>query len=66
MGENTDKLVFELLKTDYQSTNYLWNSLGAKYVPSMIYKVRMLTIEENVVRYNGALVSKTNVTVNGN
>jgi hypothetical protein len=66
MGENTDKLVFELLKTDYQSTNYLWNSLGAKYVPSMIYKVRMLTIEENIVRYNGALVSKPNVTVNGN
>ncbi|HEY1040794.1 MAG TPA: DUF4255 domain-containing protein [Bacteroidia bacterium] len=66
MGENTDKLVFEILKTDYQSTNYLWNSLGAKYTPSMIYKVRMLTVDENNVRYENAVISQTGVTVNGN
>jgi hypothetical protein len=66
MSENIDKLVFELLKTDYQSTNYLWNSLGAKYVPSMIYKVRMLTIDENNVRHEGSLISKTNVTTKDN
>ena len=66
MAENIDKLVFELLKTDYQSTNYLWNSLGAKYVPSMIYKVRMLSIDENNIRYEGPLISKTQVSSQGN
>jgi hypothetical protein len=63
MGSSIDKLVFELLKTDYQNINYLWGSLGAKYVPSMIYKMRMLTIDENNVRYEGSLISKPRVTV---
>jgi hypothetical protein len=63
MADNTDKLVFELLKTDYQNINYLWGSLGAKYMPSMIYKMRMLTVDENNVRFEGALISKPQVTV---
>lgn len=66
MGGNTDKLVFELLKTDYQSINYLWGSLGAKYVPSMIYKMRMLSIDENNVRYEAPLISRPEVNTQRN
>ena len=58
MSEDTDKLVFDMIKTDYQSINYLWGSLGAKYVPSMIYKMRMLTVDENNIRQEGGLISK--------
>jgi hypothetical protein len=66
MGEGIDKLVFELLKTDYENAHYLWNAIGAKYLPSMIYKMRMLTINENNIRYEGSLVSKPQVNANGN
>ena len=58
-------MVFELLKTDYENAHYLWNAIGAKYLPSMIYKMRMLSINENNIRYEGSLVSKPQVNANG-
>ncbi len=63
MGDNINKLVFELFKTDYQSINYLWGSLGAKYVPSMSYKMRMLTFDEEHWKYEGPLVTQTGINV---
>ena len=63
MGGNINKLVFELFKTDYQSINYLWGSIGAKYVPSMSYKMRMLTFDDENWKEEGALISKPQVNV---
>lgn len=42
-----DKLVFEMYHPDYQARNNLWSTIGAKYIPSVIYKVKMLTIRED-------------------
>jgi hypothetical protein len=41
-----EKLVFEMYHPDYQARNNLWSTIGAKYIPSVIYKVKMLTIWE--------------------
>ena len=41
-----DRLVFEMYHPDYQARNNLWSTLGAKYIPSVIYKVKMLTIQD--------------------
>lgn len=43
----SEKLVFELLKTDYQNVYNIWNAIGAKYLPSVIYKMRMLVINND-------------------
>ncbi len=43
-----DKLVFEFVNQDMQNMNYIWSMLGGKYVPSVLYKVRMVTIQEGV------------------
>lgn len=40
-----DKLEFDLEKLNYQQMNSLWTAMGAKYQPSVIYKMRMLTIQ---------------------
>lgn len=63
MGPGVSKLVFELFKTDYQSMSYLWSTIGAKYMPSMSYKVRMLTFDEGVVKDKGALLTKPEESV---
>ncbi len=42
-----EKLVVELHSLDFEQQNHLWASLGAKYMPSVMYKVRMLTIQES-------------------
>ena len=43
---NIERLVFEMYHPDYQARNNLWSTLGAKYIPSVIYKVKMLTLHD--------------------
>ncbi len=49
LNDKIDKLIFELIKLSYQELSHLWGMVGAKYLPSAIYKVRMLTIQEGVI-----------------
>ncbi len=41
-----EKVSFELVNLDFQALNNLWSNLGGKYLPSVVYKARMLTIQE--------------------
>lgn len=40
-----NKLEFDIEKLSYQQMNNLWSAIGAKYQPSVIYKMRLLTIQ---------------------
>ena len=40
------KLIVELHSLTFEQQNNLWGSLGAKYLPSVIYKVRLIAIQE--------------------
>lgn len=40
-----NKLEFDIEKLSYQQMNNLWSAMGAKYQPSVIYKMRLLTIQ---------------------
>ena len=42
-----DRLSLELVSLSIQELNNLWAILGTKYLPSALYKVRMLTLQEN-------------------
>ncbi len=42
-----DKLVVELYSLPVEQQNYLWGSIGAKYMPSVLYRVRLLEIQED-------------------
>ena len=41
-----EKITFEVVNLQLQDMSHLWGALGAKYMPSIIYKVRMLTFQE--------------------
>ncbi len=41
-----NKLVAELHTLSFEQQNHLWGALGAKYVPSVMYKVRLVSIQE--------------------
>lgn len=41
------KLIAELQSFNFEQQNHLWGSLGAKYLPSVIYKIRLLAIQES-------------------
>ncbi|HAA13271.1 MAG TPA: hypothetical protein DCE41_16890 [Cytophagales bacterium] len=44
-AEYQQHLSFELVKLTYQEMHSLWTALGAKYVPSVLFKVRMLSFQ---------------------
>jgi len=51
-----DKLTFEIIKMEYSEMHNLWTALGAKYMPSVLFKVRMLSFQSNDIEAVGSLV----------
>jgi hypothetical protein len=42
-------LIVELYPVSLENQNYLWASLGVKYRPSVVYKVRLITVLEDSI-----------------
>ena len=40
------RVQFELMSVSFEQQNHLWASLGAKYVPSVLYRVSILDIRD--------------------
>ena len=45
-----DRLVVELEPTSYLAWSQLWGMLGTKYAPGAVYRLKMLTIQENRIQ----------------
>ena len=46
LDPNIEKLTFEIVNQDLQNQSHMWGTLGGKYLPSVLYKVRMVSIQE--------------------
>ncbi|ASZ12268.1 DUF4255 domain-containing protein [Chitinophaga pendula] len=44
------KVIFEMESLAADKLNNVWTTLGAKYMPSVVYKVRMLTFNDAIIR----------------
>lgn len=49
LPESIDTLIVELYPLSLETQNYLWGALGVKYRPSVVYKVRLLTILDDTI-----------------
>lgn len=49
INPDNNRLLFELCKLDYSELSHVWSAIGSKIVPSVIYKVRILTMEDTSV-----------------
>lgn len=43
---NVEKLIFEWVNLNLEQVHQLWTTLGGHYMPSVAFKMRMLTIDE--------------------
>jgi len=50
LDPSTPRLSFEIHNLPINELSHIWNGIGAKYVPSIIYKVRMLTIQKSMMK----------------
>lgn len=41
------KLIIDLHTVSFEQLNNVWGAMGAKYMPSALYKIRMLTVQSN-------------------
>lgn len=57
------KLNFEIESLDYSETHNLWTAMGAKYRPSVIYKMRLITIQSLVATGSGSLTKNATTSV---
>lgn len=44
---NIEKLILDLYSLNFEQMNHLWGTLGGKYHPSVLYKMRLLHIQES-------------------
>ncbi|MFT3681162.1 MAG: DUF4255 domain-containing protein [Ferruginibacter sp.] len=59
-----EKLVTELYTLGFEQLNHLWAVLGGKYMPSALYKIRLVVVEEDLVTGIGEVIRNVNVDNN--
>jgi len=61
-----EKLIVELVSPTFEQQNHIWGGMGAKYMPSVLYKVRMLVYRERLDTEGAAVVKRIKNTINEN
>jgi len=56
------KLTVELHTLNFEQINHLWSTLGGKYLPSAVYKIRQLTIDEQEITGEGGLIKSIDIS----
>ncbi len=61
-----EKLVFEMVSMNSEQVNHLWAILGGKYLPSVLYKVRMVSIDDDTPGLQADPISRVAVNSHAN
>jgi hypothetical protein len=63
LSPKIDKLTFEIVNLDMQNLSQLWGAIGGKYMPSILYKVRMLSFDQEYIKAEPVSVSQPNSNI---
>ncbi len=61
-----ERLTFEIFNLPINELSHIWSGIGAKYVPSIVYKVRMISISEGQINKEVTEISGLNPSSNPN
>jgi hypothetical protein len=48
IDKNIERLSAELFSFNFEQMNHFWSIIGHSYLPSVLYKIRVITVQENV------------------
>lgn len=65
MDPSIEKLLVELYTLNFEQQNHLWGALGAKYMPSVLYRVRLITIQEAIQSAEQKPIKKIHISDKG-
>ncbi|MGX9460852.1 DUF4255 domain-containing protein [Shewanella sp. A14] len=63
LNRKIDKIILDIENIQTQDLSNIWGMLGAKYVPSILYKVRMITIDDQIETFRVNRTSDVDVTL---
>lgn len=63
LDSRINKLMVDLYTLGFEQLNQLWSILGGKQLPSVLYKIRQVTIDEEATEQQGGLIMETDVHV---
>jgi hypothetical protein len=58
LDKGIDKVVMKIENMDIREQSSLFSTLGAKYLPSVYYKLRMLSIDEETLDYSTGAIKE--------
>ena len=61
MSQDITALKFEIENASYEKTHNLWSALGVKYQPSIIYKIRHVTVQAGQINAVSSVVTGSGV-----
>lgn len=62
LDSKIEKLLVELYSLNFEQINHLWSTLGGKYLPSVLYKVRQITLDEDLVESESGFIKEIKLT----
>ena len=61
MDASLSKLTINLQTMNFEQMNHLWGALGAKYMPSVLYKMRALVVQEAEIKDEVLPIEEINI-----
>jgi len=61
--EQTFRLIFELYTLTFEQINHLWGALGGRQLPSVMFKARLVKIDDSRIYKKGPPIEEINATV---
>lgn len=65
LGSGIEKMTLEIENLDIKDLSTLWGVLSGKYLPSILYKVRMVTIDSEAVAGQSDVLTSIKASVKG-
>ena len=57
LNANIEKLILDMVSLNLQQLHEIWSVLGGRYFPSVVYRIRMVTID-NLIGDPGPLINQ--------
>jgi hypothetical protein len=59
---NIERIIFEWVNLNLEQVHQLWTTLGGHYMPSMVFKMRMITIDEQQIQHEALPIKEITAT----
>lgn len=65
LHKNIEKLMLDIENLELKDLNSLWGMLSSRYLPSIVYKVRMVTFDSQDIVSQVPVITRPGASVNG-